>query len=274
MNLKCSSIIVIMVIFTLSLTAFAQDVTSEGDDIDSFATGAVITGTVDALGEGSVTIDGVIYWLSAEVDASIFVVGEGVTITTVVSQDAIISIISAESYNGELEDIDPNDNHPVGHALADGLGVEYEVIMEWADAQIGFGEIARAYLIANYAGIEVEEVFAQRIDLGMGWGAIMKQYDVTPSEFAPGRLISGKLIIAPLELPDDVEADGTLTAEWAPDVTSDSSGDTSDDSEGDENEASNQGNDGINKFGCDGRGNSCNAPGQVKKNSDSDTDGE
>lgn len=273
--LKRSFIIAIVgLLLIFSLTAFAQ----EEETIESFATGTEITGIVDELGEGYVIIDGVAYWLTTDISIDEFVVGESVSITIVLADDVTMSIISVEDYDGEVEDIDPNDNHPVGTALADGLGVTYEDIMGWADYEIGFGEIARAYLIANFAGIPVEEVFAQRLDTGAGWGEIMKQYDVSPSEFAPGRLISGKLVIAGIELPDDVDIDGTLNTEWAPDVTGidfDPSDDVDDeedvdDDEDDDEVASNQGNDGVNKFGCDGRGNSCNAPGQTKKLDDTD----
>lgn len=272
--LKRSFIIMIVgLLFTLSLSAIAQE---ETEEIDSFPTGTEITGTVDELGEGYVIIDGVAYWLTTDIDPAEFVVGKAVSITVVLADDVTMSVISVDDYEGEVEEIDPNDTHPVGNALAEGLGVDYEDIMGWADSEIGFGEIARAYLIANYAGIEVEEVFAQRIDTGAGWGQIMQEYDVSPSEFAPGRLISGRLIIEQIELPEDVEVDGSLETDWAPDVTGIDFEATDDDEETSEedSEASNQGNDGLNKFGCEGRGNSCNAPGQQKKqdNTEDETD--
>jgi hypothetical protein len=265
MNIKRFTILLFFVMLCmLSLTAVVQG----DEDVDSFATGTTITGTVTEVGEGYVSIDGVIYWLSSDIDPTLFVVGEAVSITVVLADDVTMSIISVEAYDGEVEVIDPNDTHPVGTALAEGLGVEYSDIMGWADAQIGFGEIARAYLIAIEAGIPVEEVLAQRIDGGAGWGEIMKQYDVSPSQFAPGRLISGKLVIDGIDLPDDVEPDGTLDAPWAPE-----DGDTVDTiTDGEETVASNQGNDGINKFGCDGKGNSCNAPGQNKDKSKNKSD--
>ncbi len=265
-NQRIFTFLSILMLFAINLSVMAQDT---DESIESFPTGTVIVGTVTGLGDGYILIDGVAYWLTTDIDITLFVEGEAVSITVVLADDVTMSIISVESYDGEVEEIDPNDNHPVGTALAEGLGVEYTDIMGWADSEIGFGEIARAYLIANYAGIEVAEVFAQRIDAGLGWGQIMKQYDVSPSEFAPGRLISGKLIIEQIELPDDVEIDGSLDTEWSPEVTGIDFEDLSDGTEEIE-EASNQGNDGINKFGCDGKGNSCNAPGKNKDKSSDD----
>lgn len=258
------TIIVAMILMAFSLTVYAQDDTEE--PIESFPVGATITGTVTEVGEGMVVIDGVVYWLSADVDPALFVVGENVSITVILADDVTMSVIDVAPYYGEVESINPNEQHPVGEALAEGLGVEYADIMGWADAEIGFGEIARGYLIANETGLPVEEVLAQRLDGQMGWGQIMQQYDVSPSTFAPGRLISGKLVIEQVDLPEDVEDDGSLMAEWSPEITGIDLDATE---EVTEEVASNQGNDGINKFGCDGRGNSCNAPGHNKDN-DSD----
>lgn len=60
-----------------------------------------------------------------------------------------------------------------------------------------------------------------------------------------------------------------ITAATSPSAIDVQSGDPS--SHGGQNNNSNQGNDGINKFGCEGQGNSCNAPGQ-NKNKDKDKD--
>jgi hypothetical protein len=97
------------------------------------------------------------------------------------------------------------DDHPVALALAnefayaydDDADSAYSVIADWHCSGKGFGEIARALLIAEkFKGEEgetvtPEEVMAMR-DEGMGWGQIKKEFGVKPSDLAPGRVISGK----------------------------------------------------------------------------------
>ena len=64
----------------------------------------------------------------------------------------------------------------------------YEEIIGWHCAGFGFGEIARAYLLADAAGVAAATYFAQR-QAGMGWGEILRQADVHPSQLAPGQVI-------------------------------------------------------------------------------------
>ena len=66
--------ILVTVVF-VSFNLVAQEDTEESTD--SFPTGTTITGIVNEVGDGMVVIDGVVYWLSAEIDPSMFVVGEG-----------------------------------------------------------------------------------------------------------------------------------------------------------------------------------------------------
>ena len=105
----------------------------------------------------------------------------------------------------EPEELCMRDDHPVALALAeefayaydDDADYAYSVIADWHCSGKGFGEIARALLIAEkFKGEEgetvtPEEVMAMR-DEGMGWGQIKKEFGVNPSDLAPGRVISGK----------------------------------------------------------------------------------
>lgn len=242
-----------LVLVILVSLALVPVVTAQDDDPveETPPVSTTITGVVEAVGDGVVTIDGVIYWVSEEVDASIFVVGEPITIEVLLADDVTMTIIAAhEPTEEELEeleesdDISPEEKHPVAAAIAAGVGADYEDIMEWAEHNLGFGEIARAYLIADAADVTVEEVLSLKIDQGMGWGEILKFYDLKASDLGSiGHLINGKLtLVDPEDLPEDVDPDGTLNSQ---DV------DATDDTE-------------INKFGCPGRGNSCNAPGHNK----------
>jgi len=79
-------------------------------------------------------------------------------------------------------------NQPVAQRLADSFGVSYAEIIGWHCQGFGFGEIARAYLLANSTGDSASTYFAER-QSGMGWGEIVKQTGVHPSSLAPGQVI-------------------------------------------------------------------------------------
>lgn len=82
--------------------------------------------------------------------------------------------------------------HPVAARLADAFGVPYAEIMEWHCKGFGFGEIARAYLLAEKGeGLTVTAIFAMR-SAGQGWGSIVKDSGVAPSELAPGKAVKGQ----------------------------------------------------------------------------------
>jgi len=83
--------------------------------------------------------------------------------------------------------------------------------MDWHCDGFGFGEIARALILGELDGDE--ETGAQDLldlkDSGMGWGEIKKQYDVHPSELAPGQVISGKVRFVDIDDEDeDMDEDG------------------------------------------------------------------
>ena len=76
---------------------------------------------------------------------------------------------------------------PVGQRLADDFGVSYDEIMGWFCQGFGFGEIARAYLMADSSGGPASTYFEQR-QAGLGWGEIVKEAGVHPSSLAPGQV--------------------------------------------------------------------------------------
>lgn len=82
--------------------------------------------------------------------------------------------------------------HPVAARLADAFGVSYAEIMDWHCKGFGFGEIARAYLLAEKGeGLTVTAILAMR-SAGQGWGSIVKDSGVAPSELAPGKAVKGQ----------------------------------------------------------------------------------
>ncbi|MEA3231392.1 MAG: thrombospondin type 3 repeat-containing protein [Thermodesulfobacteriota bacterium] len=94
----------------------------------------------------------------------------------------------------EFDDIDDNDcmrqGHPVATVYATEFVVSYDKIMRVHCSGNGFGGIGRALLISDLEDVDApwEAIIAMHKD--MGWGAILKQLDTSPSDFAPGRVIS------------------------------------------------------------------------------------
>src|SRR5258706_13241797 len=68
-----------------------------------------------------------------------------------------------------------NLKHPVALRLADLLNVSYAQIMAWHCSGIGFGELTRAYLIAQKMGMTVDKGLALPKG-GAGWGKILHRF--------------------------------------------------------------------------------------------------
>lgn len=83
-------------------------------------------------------------------------------------------------------------NHPIALAYAREFGVSYEEIISWRCLGFGYGEIARAYLLAYETGADPTDYFEQRA-AGLGWGQIVRQEGVHPAQLAPGRVIVGRV---------------------------------------------------------------------------------
>ncbi len=77
---------------------------------------------------------------------------------------------------------------PVAQRLADDFGVSYDEIIGWFCQGFGFGEIARAYLLADSSGLPASTYFEER-QAGLGWGEIVKEAGARPSSLAPGQVI-------------------------------------------------------------------------------------
>ena len=77
----------------------------------------------------------------------------------------------------------PEGAHPVGLALASFFGVPYDEIMAWHEGGIGFGNIVKAYFLADALedeGLTVEDVLDEKLS-GTGWGRLMKDLGLSPS---------------------------------------------------------------------------------------------
>ena len=85
---------------------------------------------------------------------------------------------------------EPPGGHPVATAIASQFEVEYATIWTLHCEGWGFGEIARAYLLAEETGSNAQ-AYLDLNTAGMGWGEIMRASGVHPSQLAPGRVIVG-----------------------------------------------------------------------------------
>lgn len=85
-----------------------------------------------------------------------------------------------------------NQNHPVAQRIAETFEVTYEEVMALHCDGNGFGNIVRAYALAEAAedGTTAQD-YIDRHQNGEGWGQILRDSDVHPSELAPGRVLRG-----------------------------------------------------------------------------------
>jgi len=81
-----------------------------------------------------------------------------------------------------------NPDHPVAQRIADAYGVSIEEVIAMHCAGNGFGEIIRAFALAEAGGGNAQD-FLDRHKNGEGWGQIMHDSDVKPSDLAPGRVL-------------------------------------------------------------------------------------
>ncbi len=83
-----------------------------------------------------------------------------------------------------------NPNHPIARRIADTFEVSYEEVMAMHCSGEGFGNIVRAYTLAAASedGSTAQD-FLDRHDNGQGWGQIIRDSGVHPSELAPGRVL-------------------------------------------------------------------------------------
>lgn len=79
-------------------------------------------------------------------------------------------------------------NHPVAQRIAEAFNVTYDEVIAFHCEGFGFGEITRAYLIAQETGTTADDVLDRR-RAGEGWGHIMRDSNIHPSDLAPGQAI-------------------------------------------------------------------------------------
>lgn len=85
----------------------------------------------------------------------------------------------------------PDGCDPLLITLADHLSVSYTDLVAWHAKGYSVGVIARAYLVAQAAGVTVDEVFT-RHDAGETWGQIVKSYRSVKGMDQPASVGNGR----------------------------------------------------------------------------------
>jgi hypothetical protein len=203
--------LMLFVIMAMSLAvnvdapARAQGPDEEDDDVL-----VEIEGELEVVGD-DLAIDGTVVAPAGAFNPSRYM-GECLAVTGRVLDDDTLQAVSAEPCEDEGEDADDGEDededededadeggcgregHPVLTAYSEEFDVPYEDLAELHCDGNGMGEIGRALLLADATGLGYEEILAMRED--MGWGQIkkelMEEYDLSPRDLAPGRVISGR----------------------------------------------------------------------------------
>jgi hypothetical protein len=163
----------------------------------------VIEGKIQAVSEHTVTIDGEVYTLAGGVAPSAFIVGERVALTVVLGEETATVVESGPATGAEDDNL-----HPVGAAIADAAGVPYEEVMGLKETtHLGFGELARAYLVAAETGLTASEIIALRA-AGARWDEILRANDVPETTFSNGRIMSAHGTGAGIPSPSQEEHPG------------------------------------------------------------------
>lgn len=80
-------------------------------------------------------------------------------------------------------------SQPVAQRIAAAFNVSYDDVIQMHCAGNGFGEITRAFLLQTKTNVSAW-TYLQRHHDGEGWGQIIKDAGVQPSDLAPGQVIS------------------------------------------------------------------------------------
>jgi len=155
------------------------------------------------------------------------------------------------------------EGHPVATAIAEAFDLNYHTVGAWACEGYGYGEIARALLIAAESGYgdTLPQELLDRFAAGEGWGQIMRDYDISPSQFSLGRIVSGRYegSMTMEQYQEQIQAQIEVQAQVQnrPGNSGNAPGHSNDDCPGNS----------CNAPGHSGErpGNSGNAPGQIKK---------
>ncbi|MAU10339.1 MAG: hypothetical protein CL607_10995 [Anaerolineaceae bacterium] len=287
---KTRILILFVMVFMLAvaLPTMAQDTTDDTADLETIE--ITISGTVEFIvaddGTTTVLVGGVVVSASETFNPMGLVPGSYVEITGVLMDDDSVMVITVNFAPEETPDPEETETpepeetetpepdvteeapivlgncvpetHPVANRIANAYDVDVAEVIAMHCAGNGFGNIARAFLLAEAAAEDANMDDSESVDgedteliitpedawayldlhgAGMGWGQIVQESGVHPSELAPGRLRNRNT--------DDTSDDGTEL-----DTQSTSPGNSGNNGRGNGNNGRGNGNNGNN-----GRGN-------------------
>ncbi len=194
----------------------AQDSAVDDSDL-TIITGAVTFGT-----DGSIIVAGITIAPASAFNPSMLREGDLVIITGVMLNETTLQAISLEFFEDDPVEVTPeptpeatpemtpeptmeatpevtpeptyvtcgNLNHPVAVRVAERFGVPVEEVIALHCAGNGYGNIIRAYTLAELAddGSTAAD-FLARHRAGEGWGEIMRESGVDRSKLAPGQVL-------------------------------------------------------------------------------------
>ena len=177
---------------------------------DEFAVSMTLTGVVQAVtmqSQGAFTAsldDGSLIIVNPNTDgAQNVVVGQAISVLAAIDDEnnliaTTISIADNTSGSATAEatlaatpaNCGQSGSSSIAASLAKSFNVAESEITGWFCKGYGYGEIARAYLLAQKGGkLTPDQIFGLRAG-GAGWGPIIKASGVSPKDLAPGAEIS------------------------------------------------------------------------------------
>jgi hypothetical protein len=229
MNIKQFLSAVLLLILLTGL-ALASTVTAQDPPPDDNLT--LVVGALDVMPDGTLVVGGIALVVTDySLLPSPLMDGDIVVVTGVLLDATTLQVISFERFDGEstptptpdmtltgtpdltltatitvIATVTPEmtltpmptltaceaQQHPVALQIAETFAVPVEEVMALHCAGNGFGNIVRAYALAEAMGdgTTAQDLIA-RHNSGEGWGNIMRDSDVHPSELAPGRVLRG-----------------------------------------------------------------------------------
>lgn len=182
-------------------------------------TQTTLTGPVTVNENGQIVVNNIVLIADSRFDLTALEPGDNVYVTGYLLPDGMsLQIVSLtvfgdnddDDVDDNEDDVDDNDDstdnddvdegeddecfrpdHPVAQAIANEFEVSYDEVIGFHCDGNGFGEIARAYMLAELTEDD-DDTAAYYLELhqsGIGWGQIWRDLDINPSDLAPGRII-------------------------------------------------------------------------------------
>ncbi|MCA9904889.1 MAG: hypothetical protein KC547_13625 [Anaerolineae bacterium] len=163
----------------------------------------MVVGVVEIAPDGTITVNGIVVdytdvELPSPLNSGDLVIVTGIFVdeTTIRATSFVLFDDDEDMDDGETDDdgemVDDtcaDADHPLALRIGDAFEVDPADVMAMHCDGNGFGNIVRAYLLAEAGedGMTAEDFLALHHG-GMGWGNIVRESEVDPSDLAPGQI--------------------------------------------------------------------------------------